>query len=296
MVQKAARGGSDMKKSGSKARPARMALAGLFVLAGLLWAGNFTIGVTELEVCAPDIPESFDGFRIALITDLHGRTFGKDQARLLSAVHAAKPDIIALAGDIADAQTDLQTLAPLFSRLTSIAPCFYVTGNHEWRMAGRAAFFKMLKDAGITWLSNTFVRLRRGEGTLLLVGMDDANGPADQTSPQRLMETLRREAGEGYTVVLHHRNDKLPLLASLGADLVLSGHSHGGVVRLPLLGGVFGAHGALFPDHTAGLYRQGKTIMAVSRGLGGGERAPMRIGNLPEVPLVILKHEEITAP
>lgn len=79
---------------------------------------------------------------------------------------------------------------------------------------------------------------------------------------------------------------------ALGADLVLSGHAHGGVVRLPFLGAVFGTHYEFFPDYTAGLYTMGKTTLAVSRGLGGSRRIPIRIANQPEIPVITLRAEE----
>lgn len=262
------------------------------VLAGLCWVGNFTIGVHALCVSSPALPAGFHGFRIALVTDLHGRVFGKEHARLLSAVERARPDLIALVGDIADEYTDLQTLSPLFARLAAIAPCVYVTGNHEWRMKNRAELFESLKQAGITRLQNSYLRLTRGGETILLAGIDDRNGPADQKTPEALIKELRAAEGARYTILLCHRNDQLARFSALGLDLVLSGHAHGGVVRLPFVGAVFGTHYELFPDFTAGLSQQGRTVLAVSRGLGGSRRLPVRIGNQPEIPVVILCREQ----
>lgn len=270
-------------------RTALRCLPAAALVAGLCWCGNFTIGSQELCVFSPALPACFEGFRIALVTDLHGRTFGKDNARLLSTLERARPDVIALVGDIADAYTDLQPLPALLKSLRAIAPCVYVTGNHEWRMKNRTTFFDMLEQAGITRLQNRALRLTRGDESIFLAGVDDRNGPADQKTPEALFRELRAAEGEGYTIVLCHRNDQLAQFSALGADLVLSGHAHGGIVRLPFVGAVFGTHGELFPDYTAGLYQQGKTVMAVSRGLGGSRRLPVRIGNRPEIPVIVLR-------
>lgn len=257
--------------------------------AGLLWVGNFTLGVTELSVTSGALPAGFDGFRIALVTDLHGRTFGPDNDWLVEKIQKAAPDLIALAGDIADEMSSLPALQKLLPRLTAIAPCCYVTGNHEWRMENRKAWFAILEESGVVRLQNSFLTLRRGEGEIILAGVDDPNGPADQKTPEQLLQEIHTAAPGAYIVLLCHRNDQLERMAQLGAGLVLSGHAHGGVVRLPLVGAVFGTHYEFFPDYTAGLYTLGKTSLVVSRGLGGSRRIPIRIANRPEVPVITLR-------
>ena len=201
----------------------------------------------------------------------------------------AKPDLIALAGDIADETADFEELAALLPRLANIAPCYYVTGNHEWRMENRKEWFQLLEQCGITRLENEFVTLSRGEDTIVLAGVDDPNGPRDQKTPEALLGEIHAENPDAYTIVLCHRNDQLERMARLSADLVLSGHAHGGVVRLPFVGAIFGTHYEFFPDYTAGLYRLGRTSLVVSRGLGGSRRIPGRIGNRPEIPVITLR-------
>ena len=253
-------------------------------------AGNFTLGITEIDAPSKNLPAGFDGFRIALITDLHGRSFGKNNDALVEKTRQAKPDLIALAGDIADETSDLEELAALLPRLAAIAPCCYVTGNHEWRMENRKEWFRLLERCGITRLENEFVTLSGGEDRIVLAGVDDPNGPRDQKTPEELLGEIHAQHPDAYTVVLCHRNDQLERMARLKADLVLSGHAHGGVVRLPFVGAIFGTHYEFFPDYTAGLYQLGRTSLVVSRGLGGSRRIPVRIGNRPEIPVITLRN------
>ena len=281
-----------MKKPAKKPDRALRLWPAAVLAAGLLWAGNFTVGLTQYTVASRALPPAFDGFRIALLTDLHARTFGPDNDWLVAQTERARPDLIALAGDIADEVTDLQALSALLVRLTAIAPCCYVTGNHEWRMENRKEFFVLLEKSGVTRLANSFFLRTRNGASIVIAGVDDPNGPADQKTPGQLMREIREAAPDAYTVILCHRNDRLEYMARLGVDLVLSGHAHGGVVRLPFVGAVFGTHYELFPDNTAGVCRAGKTAMVVSRGLGGSRRIPIRIGNRPEIPVVILRRNQ----
>ena len=232
--------------------------------------------------------------RIVQISDLHGKRFGKDDARLLRAVRQARPDLIALTGDFADELTELSALEPLLEGLTALAPVFYVTGNHEWVMDGaqRRELFALLDGCGVVRLRNSWRVLKSGGSRIVLAGVDDPNGPADQKTPEALVAEIRAaEGGDAFILMLAHRNDQLPLWAELGADTVLCGHGHGGIIRLPLLGPVFGTHYELFPDDAEGVYRQGGTAQVVSRGLGQSRRIPFRLMNRPELTLVILERK-----
>lgn len=277
-----------MGKPAKKGRRPACLLPLAALAAGLLWAGNFTVGLTEVSISSGKLPAAFEGFRIALVTDLHNRVFGPDNDWLVAQLEKAKPDLIALSGDIADEDSSISALSALLPRLTAVAPCVYVTGNHEWRMKNRAEWFSLLEKSGVRYLSNRFARLTRGESEMIIAGVDDPNGPRDQKTPGKLLREVKAAAPDDYLVVLCHRNDQLENLANLGADLVLSGHAHGGVVRLPFLGAVFGTHYEFFPEDTEGVICCGETCMVVSRGLGGSRRLPVRIANRPEIPVITL--------
>ena len=250
----------------------------------LLWA-NTAIEVNEWTIESADIPEQFGGFRIAQVSDLHNAEFGRDNERLLKLLRESEPDIIVITGDLIDSRnTDLQIALAFAEKAVQIAPCYYVSGNHESRISGWAALRKGLSDAGVTVLEDRSVTLERSGGTLTLVGLADPDfrGP--------FVAGLREMSGqqEGYTILLSHRPEYFELYADCGVDLVFSGHAHGGQVRLPFVGGLIAPGQGLFPEYDSGLYRQGDTVMLVSRGLGNSI-APLRVNDRPEILVAVLK-------
>lgn len=265
-----------------------LVLTALLAAGFLLW-GNCSLQTTETALVSPALPPAFDGLRIVELADLHGRVFGRGSRRLLAAVRRAEPDLICIDGDLFDEHTDLAMLPPLLRGLCAIAPVYYVTGNHEWRVPGLRGILAQMRACGVTVLQDDWRVLRRGEDALVLAGTDDPCGPAERKTPAELIANIRAEAGEAaFLLLLTHRNDQLPQWSALGVQAVLAGHCHGGVVRLPFVGGLFGTDRRLFPAWDAGLYRQGETALYVSRGLGY-TNVHFRLFNRPEVAVIVLR-------
>ena len=265
-----------------------LVLTALLAAGFLLW-GNCSLQTTETALVSPALPPAFDGLRIVELADLHGRVFGRGSRRLLAAVRRAEPDLICIDGDLFDEHTDLAMLPPLLRGLCAIAPVYYVTGNHEWRVPGLRGILAQMRACGVTVLQDDWRVLRRGEDALIVAGTDDPCGPAERKTPAELIADIRSEAGEAaFLLLLAHRNDQLPQWSALGVQAVLAGHCHGGVVRLPFVGGLFGTDRRLFPAWDAGLYRQGETALYVSRGLGY-TNVHFRLFNRPEVAVIVLR-------
>ena len=275
------------KKRGYLAKLWRLVLLAV-VLAGFWYFENRTIATETFQVSSDRLPSAFDGLRVVELADLHGEEFGPGNRDLVEAVQAAKPDLIALDGDLADEDTDLEVIRTLAGKLVKIAPTYYVTGNHEWAMDGRKELFAILEEAGVTALHNEYFLLERDGQSIVVAGVDDPNGPWDQKTPEALTEEIHTACGDPYILLLAHRNDQLERWDALGLDTVLTGHAHGGVIRLPGVGGLLGTGMQFFPEYTAGIYRKGRTAMLVSRGLGNSG-IPFRLFNRPHLPVVVLR-------
>lgn len=267
-------------------------LLAAFVLLFLRWS-NTSLQVEHFTYPSPRLPAGFDGCTIVQLSDLHGAEFGDDNAHLLQAIREARPDYIFLTGDLLDRfrETPQSYAVELCRQLTDIAPTYFVTGNHEWALPGIRELKAAIRDTGATVLTNQFVTLERGGDSILLAGIDDPNGFADQKTPEELAQEVRDTWGDGFWLLLAHRNNYFEDHYSLlGADLVISGHAHGGLIRLPFTDGLVGVERDLFPSYTAGFYQANGRDLFVSRGLGNSGRT-FRLFDRPQVAVLTLERE-----
>jgi predicted MPP superfamily phosphohydrolase len=162
------------------------------------------------------------------------------------------------------------------------------SGNHEWDCGWVRQLLRVLEDSGVKVLRNDYARISIGTASIILAGVDDPYGPADMKTPEQLLPEIRKKEGDAFIVLLAHRNNYLDRFSALGVDFVLCGHAHGGQIRLPLIGGLFGPSSDFFPPYTSGVYTEGGTKMLVSRGIGNHTRIPRFLNN-PEIPVAVLK-------
>ena len=256
----------------------------------LLAVSRYMIEVTEYTVSSPRLPESFDGFRIAQVSDLHGTEFGKDNEKLIEKLQQSRPDIIAITGDMADENTDMEVIERFLSAAVKIAPVYYVSGNHEWSCGCLGELRELFEKYGVTYLSNDYELLSRGEDSIVLAGVEDPNGRADMSTPGEFVQQLNADFPDSYIVMLGHRNYWIERYPDLEVDIILCGHAHGGIVRVPFFGGLLGAGFKLFPEHVDGVNTSGRYSMIVSRGLGNSVPVP-RFLNRPELVVVTLKKD-----
>lgn len=256
----------------------------LVLVVWVLWA-NTAIEVNEWVIESPQLPPQFDGFRIAQISDLHNAEFGAQNEKLLKLLAESEPDLIVITGDMIDSRnTDVETALSFAEMAVEIAPCYYVSGNHESRVDGWVTLRQGLVDAGVIVLDDEKTTLERDGQAITLIGLSDPD--FRQPFADHLRALTASE--EGYTILLSHRPESFGLYISCGVDLVFSGHAHGGQVRIPFVGGLVAPHQGFFPEYDSGLYREDSTAMLVSRGLGNSI-VPLRINNRPEVIVAILK-------
>lgn len=269
------------------------------LIALVIWTvwGNTALELNTYTVSSGRLPEAFDGYRIAHISDLHNTEMGKDNDKLLNMLREAKPDIIAITGDLIDSRnTDIEIALQFVEEAMKIAPCYYVTGNHEARVS---EYFDDLKNGltelGIIILEDERVDLDKNSETITLIGINDPSFKSDYLfgDSETVVEThLQELMNESYsfTLLLSHRPELFEIYVNNEVDLVLSGHAHGGQFRLPFVGGLVAPNQGLFPKYDAGLYTEENTNMIVSRGIGNSI-LPFRFNNRPEVILIELQSE-----
>jgi predicted MPP superfamily phosphohydrolase len=259
----------------------------------MVWS-NVTLQLTTYTVASERLPAAFDGYRIAHVSDLHNAEMGDNNADLLAMLKEASPDIIAITGDIIDCnRTDTAVAIDFVREAVKIAPCYYVTGNHEaWIGAEDYNTMEQTFTAlGVTVLHDQAVPLSLNGETITLAGIDDPTfirkqkgGNGLPITPQDL-STLY--PSDGFRILLSHRPEHFDTYVDADIDLVLSGHVHGGQFRLPFLGGLYGPDQGILPAYDSGLYTEGSTNMVVSRGIGNSG-FPIRFNNRPNVVLVEL--------
>ncbi|EOO27550.1 phosphoesterase [Bacillus cereus BAG1X2-3] len=258
-----------------------------------LYLQNNLISITEVKITSSKIPSSFKGYKILQISDLHNKQFGDNQDVLIQKIKSIDPDIIAITGDLIDSKSyDAEVSMQLIREIVKKYPVYFVTGNHEQWSGKYNRLEKELKKYDVNVLRNQHVGIRKGEQEINLLGIDDpefVTGNRDEGNI--IIDEIKKAKIEmqpdRYNVLLSHRPEFLTEYADEQIDLVLSGHAHGGQVRLPFIGGLVAPNQGVLPKYTAGLYVEQSTSMVVSRGLGNSI-IPQRILNRPEIVVVQL--------
>lgn len=263
--------------------------AGAALCAGAVWALQGELGVTRYELSLPEGLEGLDGLKIAQISDVHSADI---QGELQTALREAAPDLIVFTGDLVNREDrDLSRALSLAAMAAQTVPAYYAPGNHE---AGNPCYPELregLEEAGVTVLENENVQLwYRGARVNIIGLLDLAFHPQGRTAAREELPGLIQDLSVhgALNVVLSHRPSLMEEYADSGADLVFSGHAHGGQVRMPLIGPLFAPDEGALPDYTAGTYLAGETWVVISRGLGNGTPFP-RLWNAPELVVVTMR-------
>lgn len=252
--------------------------------------------VTQLEYLSRLVPPALDKFSIALVSDVHNRPAGGPE-ELAAALRELKPDIIAVTGDLVDRKRpDINAAMDTVLPAVEIAPVYFVSGNHEHRSGQFDVLLPLLTGAGVRVLEDASSVIEKDGARFILAGLrdpaytTDSSWHTDDSVLAEREEALQRmlPGGDTLCVLLSHRPELLSLYARCGVPLVLSGHAHGGQVRLPGIPGLYAPGQGLFPRYTSGMYRRFDTAMVVSRGLGG-RQLHLRICNKPELMAVRLR-------
>lgn len=266
------------------------------VIAVLCYFENNIITVSEYEIASGKLPESFDGFVIVHLSDLHNKLFGKNQERLIAHVKEQNPDMIVITGDLIDSNhPNVETGLLLVEEALKIAPVYFVTGNHDKYLSetDTYALFSGLERLGAKVLNDEAVEifLEKEEESVSLLGVDDDTILSNSQLTRTLDGLMKREDEKRpFTILLAHEPQRMPTYSKFDIDLVMSGHAHGGQFRIPFIGGFVAPGQGFLPKYTKGLYEENGTGMIVSAGLGNSV-IPVRLLNRPEVVKITLKLE-----
>ncbi|WP_028562938.1 metallophosphoesterase [Paenibacillus pinihumi] len=264
--------------------------------AGFLIFENNALTVTNFNISSAKLPKGAENYTIVQLSDLHSKSFGNGQQRLVSKVQTQHPNLIVITGDLVDSKRyDEETSLTLMKELTQLAPVYFVTGNHEWWSGRYEELEKKLELLGVHVLRNRSEMIQLGEGSFRIIGIDDPAIERMSYDEQDLVASELRSSLEGdeeskdFMLLLSHRPELFPVYEKYGMDLVLSGHAHGGQVRLPFIGGLVAPNQGFLPKYDAGQYTGEGTTMIVSRGLGNSI-IPQRLFNRPEIVVIKLSH------
>ena len=248
---------------------------------------------SNYEIVSESLPESFSGFKIAHISDPHSIP----AEGVCEIIREAKPDICVITGDLLnDDEKPTDNVDKMIEKLVGICPTYFISGNHDLWRTDHKKIFAGYEAIGAKFLDEKTEIITKGDEKIALSGIPDPFSKVPGAIKNNVAKSLcDAEDFEGYKILLFHRANLFELIKDAGYDLILSGHMHGGQIRLPGLGGVLAPSSAilsgksmLFPKYTAGVITEGNAAMIVNRGIGNTLPLP-RWGNPSEVGIITLK-------
>jgi predicted MPP superfamily phosphohydrolase len=263
-----------------------------------VWMFYDEIVVKHYEINSDKV-SSGDSVRIVVIADLHSIYYGENQQNIISGIKEQEPDMIALVGDIVDDNRSEDGAVAFLEGIRGLCPTYYVLGNHEVWSGEWDRIKEMVASYGITVLTNQSEIVTINGVDLCIGGIDDPDileysmdeNIRAMSSEEELLEGFLSLNHNTYNILLAHRPERFEMYQKYGFDLVLSGHAHGGQIRIPgIINGVMAPNQGLFPKYAGGEYNENNQTMIVSRGFGLDARLP-RIFNPPEIVVVDIMSE-----
>ncbi len=256
--------------------------------------------ITEYLIRTGKITDNVNGFKFLLISDLHSNDYGINLHEIVDVIKKEQPDAILLAGDIINRKISdkVLTIIKFISAVARRYKVYYALGNHEYNLKINEEEYgnfyqeyrNVLADAGVVFLEDDTVFIEKNNDKIAISGVEIDSVFYRKIPPVMGSGLMDKHLGNADTdvfqILMAHNPDYFEEYAGWGADLVVSGHLHGGTIRIPKLGGIMGTNFEVLPKYDAGCYRIGSSRMIVSRGLGA-HTIPVRINNKPE--LVIIK-------
>ena len=276
-------------------------LSSIFLLPNFLYHQNNDLELSTYSVSSTKLPAAFKGYKIVFLSDLH-----INESSLYDSVvekcRGLKPDIIIISGDIVESSTSEldyyeNSVATFAKKISTVAPVYWVTGNYEASLSPTnfATLVTKLNSCGFHYLNNSTVSIKRDGQKINLCGINDPlfgienifKYPVDDvtTIKSYLSQALPQNYKENYTILVSHRTEYCNLLSDSNVELILTGHAHGGQIRLPLVGALFAPGQGISPKYTSGQFAINSSQLIINRGIGAS-RFKQRLFNQPEIILI----------
>ena len=260
----------------------------------------FKIDVSKYEVASSKVPKAFDGFKILQLSDLHNRRFNKNNKKIVKIIEKQKPDIIVMTGDMVSSNsTGFSNFFSLVEELDGKYPIYYIFGNHEQRLSveKQASIIGKLREYGVKVLNNQQEFITKDDESIQIFGLKQEliyytnylkSKKTYSYETKDMENAIRKADGKKFNILLAHNPLYFDTYEKWGADLIFSGHVHGGIIQIPFVGGLLSPERKLFPKYSGGEYEIDDSKMVVSRGLGY-TKINLRFFNNPEICVVELK-------
>lgn len=270
----------------------------LLVVLLRIYIDNEIPKVSNVEIKSPKLPEVFDGYKIVQLSDLHSKSFGNNNEMLIDMIDKESPNIIVMTGDMVTAnEKDFTVFYSLVKELTKKYRVYYVYGNHEGELSLKlkSEITAFLKENGVIVLDNDYISIEKNDEKINLYGLcytqkyySYKGGKKHIITENYIKNKLGTIDKNKYNILLTHNPLFFDAYSGYGFDLTLSGHVHGGLIRLPFIGGILSPERKFFPQYSAGVYEKGNSKLVVSRGLSRGTKG-FRFFNRPDVVSITLK-------
>lgn len=263
------------------------------------------IDITEYTVINEKIPTEFNDFKIVQLSDFHSKGYRGTTDNIIEEIKNINPDIVVMTGDMISWDIkNIEELEKLIKELAIIFPVYYINGNHEQlaeilNTEKYERFINEIRQLGVITINDSFIQVTKGIESINLyeidIPLDEAKGiyiDESKINENYVENTLGIIDLTKFNILLAHNPLCIDEYSEWGADLVLSGHMHGGIVRIPFINkGIMSPEKRIFPKYDAGEFEVGNTIMIINRGIGASS-FELRVFNNPEITVIKLKHKQ----
>lgn len=268
-----------------------------FLIVIYVYFENTVLEITNYCIVNNKLPNEFNNYKIIQISDYHNEKSNIINDDLLRIIKKEKPNIIVITGDFIDSRkTNISVAIDLIKEIEGVAPIYYVTGNHEARITSYDELKRRLVEHNVIVLENETATIKKENSQINIIGVNDPQLAYEYSVDDSIIikDELEKSNYDKslFSILLSHRPEVFKTYVEKNIDLVLSGHAHGGQIRIPFVGGVVAPNQGFFPKYTSGLFKENNTNMIISRGIGNSI-IPIRINNRPELVIIKLRKSSL---